>query len=352
MSKNQVMSDDVLAPLSSPGDLLRRVRLLEDGGRLVEAIDLLTEVNRRRPDPKLEFRLTRLRYAAFPTLPAVSGLASWPPPVPPSAPGLDESLPIPEVSPANLSVDALRRGVLGHGSLLVRNLIDPARVELLIDGIDRAMGSEEPGAEAPGPPWYQPLPLGPEHGTVMRRGWVRGGGGALTIDSPRMLFTLLEIFESIGLHDLATGYLGERPALSANKWTLRRVKPDAVGSWHQDGAFLGDGIRALNIWISLSPCGVDAPGMDLLPRRLEHIVETGTGGSYFDWDVGPETVAGLAIDTPVVRPEFGAGDVLFFDDLFLHRTAVSPEMTKDRYAIESWCFAPSAYPPRQVPALW
>ena len=67
---------------------------------------------------------------------------------------------------------------------------------------------------------------------------------------------------------------------------------------------------------------------------------------------GPETVAALAGDTPVVRPEFGAGDVLFFDDLFLHRTAVSPEMTKDRYAIESWCFAPSAYPPRQVPALW
>ena len=118
------MSGDALAPLSSPSDLLQEVRALEDAGKLVEAIDLLTAVNRRRPDPKLEFRLTRLRYAAFPTLPAVSGLASWPPPVPDSAPGLDESLPIPEVSGEDLSVAALRRGVLGHGSLLVRNLID------------------------------------------------------------------------------------------------------------------------------------------------------------------------------------------------------------------------------------
>ncbi|MCU1352392.1 MAG: hypothetical protein JWM05_1601 [Acidimicrobiales bacterium] len=347
------MADTGGAPALAEGaGVLEQIQALEDAGRFTDAIDVATEANRRQPDPRLEFRLTRLRHAAFPTLALAGGLDAWPPAVPPSAPGLDESTPIPVVAPEDLSVAALRRGVLGCGSLLAPGLLDQAQVELLIAGIDQAMGSKDPEAERPGPPWHQPLPLPPDQAPLMRRGWIGGGGGALTVDSPRMLFTLLEIFEELGLHDLATGYLGERPALSANKWTLRRVPPDAVGSWHQDGAFLGDGIRALNIWISLSHCGVDAPGMDLLPRRLDHVVETGTGGSYFDWDVGPETVAKLAVDTPVVRPQFAPGDVLFFDDLFLHRTAVTPEMTKERYAIESWCFAPSAYPPRQVPAVW
>ena len=75
--------------------------------------------------------------------------------------------------------------------------------------------------------------------------------------------------------------------LSANKCTLRRVPLTSNTDWHQDGAFLGRGIRALNVWVALTHCGVDAPGMDLLPRRLDHIVETGTGGAIFDWAVGP-----------------------------------------------------------------
>ena len=90
-----------------------------------------------------------------------------------------------------------------------------------------------------------------------------------------------------------------------------------------EASFLGPGIRAVNVWLALSRCGRDAPGLDLLPRRLDHIVETGTHGSYFDWAVGPDLVATLAEETPIVRPEFEAGDALVFDDLFLHRTAVA-----------------------------
>ena len=80
--------------------------------------------------------------------------------------------------------------------------------------------------------------------------------------------------------------------LSANKCTLRRVPIDANTDWHQDGAFLGAGIRALNVWLALSDCGVDAPGLDLVPRRFDDVLETGTGGAIFDWAVGPDVVAG------------------------------------------------------------
>ena len=60
----------------------------------------------------------------------------------------------------------------------------------------------------------------------------------------------------------------------------------------------------------------------------------------------------MAPDAPPVRPLFHAGDALLFDDLFLHRTAIDPSMTRPRYAIESWFFAPTDYPKGQVPLVW
>jgi hypothetical protein len=53
----------------------------------------------------------------------------------------------------------------------------------------------------------------------------------------------------------------------------------------------------------------------------------------------------------IVRPRFEPGDALLFDHLMLHRTASEPSMTKRRYAIETWFFAPSAYPDGQVPLV-
>jgi hypothetical protein len=37
--------------------------------------------------------------------------------------------------------------------------------------------------------------------------------------------------------------------------------------------------------------------------------------------------------------------------MMLHRTGRSDGMTRPRWAIESWFFAPSHYPPAQVPLL-
>jgi ectoine hydroxylase-related dioxygenase (phytanoyl-CoA dioxygenase family) len=167
-----------------------------------------------------------------------------------------------------------------------------------------------------------------------------------------MLHDVLDLYESLGLRSLIGEYLGTRPVLSANKCTLRRVPTSASGGWHQDGAFLGSGIRAMNVWLALTPCGVDAPGLDIVPRRFDGIVETGTAGSYFTWAAGDEAVAGAAGGAPVVRPEFRAGDMLLFDDLLMHRTAVDPAMTRERHAIEFWCFAGGAYPPDEIPLVW
>ena len=167
-----------------------------------------------------------------------------------------------------------------------------------------------------------------------------------------MLFELTELLERTGIRDLVARYFGERPALSANKCTLRRVPLSSMAGWHQDGSFLGQEVRSLNLWLALTDgSGVDAPGMDIVPRRIDRIVETGTEGAIFDWSVSPDVVEQEAVNAPVVRPTFDAGDALLFDHLLLHSTAVTDEMTRERHAMETWMFAPSAYPEGQIPLV-
>jgi hypothetical protein len=200
-------------------------------------------------------------------------------------------------------------------------------------------------------PWWVPFKPVPPYSVGGGRQWIWDQGSVWAVDSPRGLFDLTEILRGIGLIDVIAEYLGEWPALSVKKCTLRKVPADTGTNWHQDGAFLGEAIRTLNVWIALSPCGDDSPSLDVVPRRLDRIVETGTEGALFDWSVGEPVADRLLEGRPPVRPRFAAGDAMLFDELFLHRTGVSPGMARDRYTVESWFFAPSSYPHDQIPIV-
>jgi len=43
--------------------------------------------------------------------------------------------------------------------------------------------------------------------------------------------------------------------------------------------------------------------------------------------------------------------MLMFDEWILHRTSRLPGMSKLRYALESWFFAPSAFPGGRIPMM-
>jgi hypothetical protein len=323
------------------------------GGHLLDAIEALRIANRESPDAAIERRLAEVRYAAFDQLEQRSAFEKWPVIV--ADLEADGPAYIPEIALEGLDADVVRRSILAHGSLLVRGLVDRDRVAAFVAGIDKALAARaegRPGTSRKEQPWFATLPLPAHQAESLGRHWVAGSGGVLAADSPRLLFHMLETYEDVGLRRLVTDYLGERPVLSANKCTMRKAPLTASTAWHQDGAFLGSGIRALNIWIALSDCGVDAPGLDLVPRRLDHVVVTGTEDAVFDWAVGPAVVERLAVVAPVVCPEFHAGDAMLFDDLCLHRTAIDSTMTRPRYAIESWFFAPTSYPAGQVPLVW
>jgi hypothetical protein len=336
-----------IAPQPEPSREVGEALLKE--GRLLEAIDVLSAVNRNERDHAVETRLVELRQEASSELDG-TGPRRWPPRV---KDAFANSTNPPEVAAAELTPELLRSGILRHGSLVVRNLVGEERVRQLVDDIDRAMAAYDAhvgGAVASETaPWF--VPFQPKEGTVGRE-WLRKGGGVLAVDSPPALFDVIETFEEAGIRELVTSYLGERPMLLANKWTLRRC-PAGLGTadWHQDGSFMGRDIRSMNVWVALSECGKDSPGLDIVGRRFNDIVTTGTDGAMLDWTVGPGMVERVAKGR-VVRPDFEPGDALIFDHLLLHRTGIHPGMTKDRYAIEAWFAAPSSYPPDQMPIAY
>jgi hypothetical protein len=316
---------------------------------IFEEIEEVQRANRLQRDRELDRRLVRLRHRAGVKLLAEAG----PRPEHPTAASdrLPDPVPgsLPEVSPAELTPELLRAGMLRDGCLLVRGVVGRDEALSLAEDIDRAFEERtnlQSGGSV-GDPYYEEFE--PEAGfSLAEREWVRDGGGVLAADCPKVMFDLIDLFDRAGLREVVTGYLGERTAMSMNKSTLRRARPDDGGAWHQDGAFMGD-VRALNIWLSLSHCGDDAPGLDVVPRRLDHIVPTGTEGAIFNWSVAPPRAQEAAGETGTVRPIFEPGDVLLFDELCLHSTALDPAMTRTRYAVESWFFGPSAFPADYVP---
>lgn len=307
---------------------------------------MLAEAGDGRPDPDLDRRLLRLRHLA-----GVRQLAEEkgdPDFATPAFDALPDGVVLVEIAPGELSPELLRAAILRHGCLLVRGLVDTADALAMAEDIDRAFETRskkvqsDPDREG----YYEEFEPEPPH-RIAEREWIEMGGGVLAVDSPKLMRDLFGALDGAGFPDVVRGYLGEAALLSAQKTTLRKAEPEVRGAWHQDGKFLGD-IRALNLWLSLSRCGDEAPGLDLVPTRIEHLVDAGTD-SPFPIEISQELVEETAGEFGVMRPIFQPGDALLFDELFLHQTGSDPSMPKPRYAVESWFFGPSAFPGDYAP---
>ena len=321
---------------------------LEREGRLLDALEALVVANRLRREPSQERRIMQLRRRAFAQIDRSLPPPAWPPVVPEDPPGWRDGPPV--VDAGDLTVSVLRNGILRHGAVWVRGLVSQRRVARLRHAIDRAIEAYDAADAGRTTPetatWYQPLE-GIQNPPIARK-WRREASAVLAADSPRAFFELLETVHETGLDDLVGAYFGERPVLAAEKVTMFRVHAGdrriREASWHQDGAFLGQGIRTVNAWFALSRCGRTAPGMALMPVPLDRILPIGEPGAHYQWALSPDTVARELPGVRVWRPECEEGDVLLFDHLTLHRTAAEEAMPDWRYAIETWFFAPSVYP--------
>lgn len=140
-------------------------------------------------------------------------------------------------------------------------------------------------------------------------------------------------------------------------WVRRQYAPlrypplHAPHGWHQDGALKFDfqshqngdfprnaKLNMVTCWIALDPCGLDAPGLELITERLDGLLSPSA--------LRTESLQTRFTPTRFWRPSFEPGDALLFRGDILHRTHVIPEMTKDRTSIELRFFSAVSIPER------
>ncbi len=330
----------------------RSINPLEDfdgsDEQLFAEVERLSEAARRERSRAIERRLVGLRHLAGIRLMD----SARPDPVHPEPDfgRLPEADGLPEIAAADVTPELLRAGILRDGCLLVRGLVGRDEAVRFAHQIDRAFevrdrhDAGEPSVEG----YYEEFTPDPRFNAELGRSWVKEGGGVLASDSPMLSFEMMEMFRAAGVPKLVAAYLGEPALSSLQKTTLRKAEPWVGGAWHQDGAFMGP-VRSLNLWLSLSRCGDESPGLDVVPRRLDYLVKTKTEEAVFDMQVSQLKAEEAAGDKAIIRPICEPGDALLFDELFLHQTGSDPSMPKPRYALESWFFGGSAFPGDYAP---
>lgn len=331
-------------PASSSEDVDRALEdavALEAAGDHVAAIDLLSAASRVSPDGRLLHRLLDLRHAATSALSATPR-EPWPPED--EDPFPDVVGRPPEIDAADLTGSILGGAVRHHGSLVVRGLFDARQVGSCRRAIDEVQRHRDAGGELPGARrWFRPWRSGEFLDGVLRN-QVWKQGGTWLADSPASTELVLRSLRDSGALDAITDHFGERPLFSLQKSTLRRSAPELrLAAWHQDGSFLGDHARAMNVWVALTPCGGDrpTPGLEIVPGRVDEILPQ--DGGLVQSSISDATVLAAAGDHPPMCPVFEPGDALLFDERMAHRSHLSEGMTDFRYAIECWFFAPANF---------
>jgi hypothetical protein len=346
-------------PGSTDASVMEQCRHLEATNAWQEAIELLTAYNQKTPTRQVEAKLIELRLNAFRSATREAGPSNWKPPIGGAVEPAQGHIPV--IEPRQLNCESLANAIFGGGAIIVKGLVSAAKTEQLRNFLDATLVARSNSAS--GQPkdedsaWYyrNPAIKGVTAQYNSSNKYDSDTGSCWVADSPHATFELIELYRELGLREMLTEYFQEPPCLSVKKWVMRKIAPIAQETgWHQDGIFLGEETRSVNLWLPLSRCGAGtrSPGMEVVIGDNREIYETGTQGAAFDWTVGPDLVRNLDQDSIVCCPSFEPGDALFFDHYNLHRTAFGPELTLPRYAIESWFFASSLVPDKQVPLFF
>jgi hypothetical protein len=317
-------------------------RRLADEGETLKAIDLLTVANRARRDPMIERLLVWLRHEAWQEIDPPTPRADW---FPAERDLFDGALTTPEVPADRCDAVVIRSAIQHHGALIVRGLFSHDRCSELRAGIDHAWDAIDTWRRTRSfdPAWFDPIQTDGYGVNMISRTWGIKSGVSYVADSPRLFFDLVETLHEAGLIDIVSEYFGESPLFSLPKTSHRRLRPEASGGWHQGAAVYGLTTRALNLWFPVSHCGDVAPGLEIWPRRLDHVLET-VGDGVPEYETKASAVESLTSEVPSYRPVFEPGDALLFDQMLLHTTSASPRFTEPRYGFECWFFAGSTFP--------
>lgn len=324
----------------------------ESADELSARIDFLLAQERSK---SVEVELHRLRCKLGSLLmnEADSTHSVWPPKNIPDL-FVDKTKPIPEIAAKDLSAQYILSGIAHHGCLVIRGLLSHAQADSIISEgraiLDSFRSDDfDTDGNLPERLWKDFFACKGMRQHMLPEGNLLAG------DSASLTYSILDALKQSGLTGAITEALGERPALLWNKWGFRQTEPSHVkmltesskSIWHQDGCFMGEGMHVINAWISLCECGGEnpaAPGINLIPRRLNTLCRQGSSNAARYDIIGEDVIDELSIITPVYSPQLAIGDAIIFDHYLLHRTQYySPSMVNPRHAIESWFAGPSSY---------
>lgn len=149
--------------------------------------------------------------------------------------------------------------------------------------------------------------------------------------------------------------LGPLPCCNLSQSWLRHGRPPH--SWHQDGALGHDfmahdgkpappeaALAMRTLWMTLTPCGVDAPGLQWVDAAWPTLLSP---------PELTEAAVSARFGTQAMRhATMAAGDALCFDGLLLHRTHLDAGMHRSRMSLELRFFNAQALPARLAGSTW
>jgi hypothetical protein len=321
---------------------------LVDAGRYLDAVDALTARNRETRDAATESLLASLRRDAFIEFEDLGEPEAEPADPPDPFPGVTG---LPEIARSDLTAELLTGALQHHGVLMVRGLLDVPVAERLGVEVNRAFDAQQRWREgtpvSETTPTFVPLdnheryPLRPK--AALGRQWERYRR-VLAVDAPHLLFELFDEWQAVGLDRVLREYFGSRPVLGENKFCVRRIpyRDSPFGdSWHQEASVfdVDQYLRAVNLWMALSPCGERAPAIEFLPAPIGEVVTTEHAYSVSEASA-IEAARGRTAASPVFEP----GDGVLFNELTFHRTNQREDMDEIRLNVEAWFFAPWSHP--------
>ena len=161
---------------------------------------------------------------------------------------------------------------------------------------------------------------------------------------------VLAPLSAAGLDELIRDALGGPATCKLDEsWVRKRYAPSLAPRWHHPNVWHQDGglgvkfgadpldvpgmTRLVTLWIPLHSCGGDCPALEFVARRQRQLLhfselEDGNLRRQFAFE-------------DFQAPALDFGDALLFLNGTLHRTWVTPEMTRNRLSVD-YRFFPSA----------
>ena len=211
------------------------------------------------------------------------------------------------------------------GVLKIRQLLDPGLISA-VGAAARDQYDERDARVAAGECLSPPLRQSHQRRTLALHGITVGGR------------TATEALDCSAIRALAGAHLGGSPRLDPNSYVRALVPGPHIQAlpFHQDQSILQTPL--LNVWIPLAECGVDAPGLEVVVTDKRDLLamagppdhEVPVERVRIDERLVVETFGPGALWRPSLRP----GDALVFAGTTVHRSHVTPAMTKPRLSVE------------------